>query len=235
MTETPEPNEDREAVIADPWSSSSEQTNDDPWQAVADTLEAVTGRMTAQSERVDVLEETVGELAGAVKQLMEQEKKKRKPRRYRFDALDAPGQQALWLEIAEFVDYLNSVFGSSAYSDHQKWRIPDWWWKQPIVVFELVALKAAWDEAFTSTTPDAPTTELIAWIDRWYWPCMNRIFNSENGLLLDQPPETPGTKFSVEAASNDRAEFDDFLDGRFGAVTEPPKEADESEVSTASD
>lgn len=234
MTDISESNEEQEGAFDDgAWASATE--NEDPWQAVADTLEAVTSRVSHQAGRVDELEKSVGELAGAVKQLMEQEKKKRKPRRYRFDTLDAAGQRALWVEIAEFVDYLNGVFGSSAYTGDQKWRIPAWWWKQPIVVFELVALKAAWDEAFTSTTPNAPTTELIAWVDRWYWPCMKRIFNKESGLLLDIPPETPGTKFSVEEAVNDRAEFDDFLAGRFGSVTESSGETSEPEVATASD
>lgn len=210
-----------EPLSEDAWMSGTQSSGrDEAWQAIADTLESVTSNLARQSDRVDVVEESLSELAGAVKQLMEQEKKKRKPRRYRFAALDTAGQRALWNELADFVDDLNGIFGTSAYSEHQEWRIPEWWWKQPIVVFELAALKAAWDEAFTATTPDAPTTEMIAWIDRWFWPCMNRIFNDRWGLQVSPAPDKDGTQFSIMDAVNDRDEFNAFLSGKYDAQTE---------------
>src|SRR5699024_8289932 len=193
---------------------------DEALQAIADTLESVKSNLASQSARVDVAEESLSELAGAVKQLIEQEQKKSTPRRYRFAVIDMAGQRAVWNELADFVDDLNIIFGTSAYSEHQEWRIPEWWWKQPIVVFELAALKAAWDEAFTATTPDAPTTEMIAWIDRWFWPCMNRIFNDRWGLQVSPAPDKDGTQFSIMDAVNDRDEFNAFLSGKYDAQTE---------------
>lgn len=216
---TPLPEEQSVDARAEPavseWGAEPSDGTEVPLQAVFDTLEAFSGQLKGQNGRVNDLEETVGELAAAVSKLLEQEKKKRKPRRYRFDALDREGQKKLWCELADFVDYLNSIFGTSAYSEHQEWRIPDWWWREPIVVFELLALKAAHDEAFTSTTPNAPTTELIAWLDRWFWPCMNRIFNNVWGLKLSPAPGKPNSKFSVENAVNDRTEFEEHLRAEF--------------------
>lgn len=198
-----------------------------PLTALLDTLEAISAQVKTEGARVDTVEETVAELASAVSKLLEQEKKKRKPRRYRFDTLNAAGQRELWGELADFVDYLNANFGTSTYSgEKQEWRIPEWWWRQPIVVFELLALKAAHDEAFTATTPNAPTTEMIAWVDRWFWPCYHRIFNEQWGLKASPAPDKIGTKFSVEDAVNDRADFDEFLAKEYGEVESEQKPVD---------
>lgn len=182
--------------------------------AILDTLEAVAGKGDATAERVAELEQVVATQLETLQSLVEsdKEKRERKPRRYRFEALDAEGKRALWLELADFVDYLNSKVGTSTYSEEQTWRIPDWWWKMPMVVFELTALKAAHDEAFSSSTPNEPTTEMIAWIDRWFWPAMNRMFDDRIGLKLDPSPER-NRKFTVEDATNDREELLAFLDG----------------------
>lgn len=192
-------------------------------RAILDTLEAISERQQHQTAEIDgqkerhaELESVVQELAELVQSLVKQ-KKNRKPRRYRFEALSDAGKLDLWVELAAFVDYLNGIFGTSAKHTKQKWRIPDWWWKQPIVVYELLALKASHDEAYTSTTPEAPTTEMIAWLDRWFWPCMNRIFNEDWGLKVQPAPDMPGTKFSVIDANNDREEFDAFLVREFGS------------------
>lgn len=206
-------------------------TGDVELRAILDTLEAISTRQQNQAAELDGQKERHGELESVVQELAElvqsllQQKKDRKPRRYRFEALDDKGKLALWVELAEFVDYLNGIFGTSAKHSKQKWRIPDWWWKQPIVVYELLALKASHDEAYTSTTPEAPTTEMIAWLDRWFWPCMGRIFNETWGLEVQPAPDTPGTKFSVREANNDRTEFDAFLASSFAGV-----EAQESKL-----
>lgn len=198
-------------------------TGDVELRAILDTLEAISERQQHQASELDgqkarhgELESVVQELAELVQSLVKQ-KKDRKPRRYRFEVLNDQGKLDLWVELAEFVDYLNGIFGTSAKHSKQKWRIPDWWWKQPIVVYELLALKASHDEAYTSTTPEAPTTEMIAWLDRWFWPCMNRIFNETWGLDVQPAPDSPGTKFSVVDASNDVTEFNAFLASEFGA------------------
>lgn len=212
-------------------------------KAILDTLEAIADRqnnqaveLEGQQERHGELESVVKELADLVQSLVKQ-KKDRRPRRYRFEALDDKGKLDLWVELAAFVDYLNSIFGTSAKHTKQKWRIPDWWWKQPIVVYELLALKASHDEAYTSTTPEAPTTEMIAWLDRWFWPCMNRIFNESWGLEVQPAPDMPSSKFSLKDANNDRGEFDAFLVGQFGssvpaddsAEDQPKKQAQDTE------
>lgn len=191
--------------------------------AVMDTLQSIsqnqsnlTTTVENQGERQDQLESVIKELTEVVESLVKQ-KRQRHPRRYRFEALDDEGKLALWVELAGFVDYLNGIFGTSAKHRKAKWRIPDWWWKQPIVVYELLALKASHDEAFTSTTPEAPTTEMIAWLDRWFWPCMNRIFNEEWGLRVQPVPGAAESKFSLVEATNNRSEFDAFLVSEFGA------------------
>lgn len=203
-------------------------------KAILDTLEAIADRqnnqaveLKGQQERHGELESVVKELADLVQSLVKQ-KKDRRPRRYRFEALDEKGKLDLWVELAAFVDYLNGIFGTSAKHTKQKWRIPEWWWKQPIVVYELLALKASHDEAYTSTTPEAPTTEMIAWLDRWFWPCMVRIFNETWGLEVQPAPDTSGTKFSVKEANNSRDEFNAFLSGEFGstATVQTPAEGE---------
>lgn len=193
---------------------------DQRWETPAEDdalpAEAVLDALNALADRITTVETAQGDLADAVSAVVEGQRpageQARQPRRYRFDALDAEGKRELWLELADFVDYLNAIFGTSAYTSHQRWRIPDWWWKQPIVVFELAALKASFDEAFTSESPQEPTTEMIAWLDRWFWPCMSRIFNKEWGLLTAPAPGRAGAKFAVLDATNDREEFMAFLD-----------------------
>lgn len=208
-------------------------------QAILDTLEAISERqknqaveLEGQQKRHGELESVVKELADLVQSLVKQ-KKDRRPRRYRFEALDDKGKLELWVELAAFVDFLNNIFGTSTTAKKQKWRIPDWWWKQPIVVTELLALKASHDEAYTSTTPEAPTTEMIAWLDRWFWPCMNRIFNDDWGLKVLPAPGQPGSNFSLKDANNDRGEFDDFLVGQFGS-TVPADDSAEDQPSKRS-
>lgn len=221
---------------ASAWAHAAEEEEpvDADVTAILDTLEAVAGKGDATAERVAELEGVVTTALETLQTLVEgdQEQKKRKPRRYQFEALDEAGKKSLWLELADFVDYLNSHVGTSMYSEEQTWRIPDWWWKMPMVVFELTALKAAHDEAFTSTTPDAPTTEMIAWIDRWFWPAMHRMFHERNGLRLDPSPER-NQKFSVQDATNDREEFYDVLDLEDFVEDEEPEDG-ETEPPTSS-
>lgn len=193
-------------------------------RAILDTLEAISERQQSQAAELDGQKKSHGELESVVQELAElvqsllKQKKDRKPRRYRFEALNDQGKLDLWVELAEFVDYLNGIFGTSVWNTKQKWRIPEWWWKQPIVVYELLALKASHDEAYTSTTSEAPTTEMIAWLDRWFWPCMMRIFNEEWGLKAKPAPGETGAKFSVRDANNDRTEFDEFLAAEFSGT-----------------
>lgn len=218
------------------WAEFDEQAGEDvDLQSVLDTLQSISVNQSklatsveGQAKRQDQLESVIKELTEVVESLVKQ-KRQRRPRRYRFEALDDEGKLALWVELAGFVDYLNGIFGTSAKHRKAKWRIPDWWWKQPIVVYELLALKASHDEAFTSTTPEAPTTEMIAWLDRWFWPCMTRIFNEEWGLRVQPVPGEAESKFSLVEATNSRHEFDAFLVSEFGSTA--PKERDLAEQS----
>lgn len=77
-----------------------------------------------------------------------------------------------WDELAGWVDMLRL---STSLSDNH--IVPECWPAHRGVVEELAALHTAWKLAVITDaqTRKAGTTAYTAWIDRWLWPCLERI------------------------------------------------------------
>ncbi len=56
-------------------------------------------------------------------------------------------------------------------SEHS--TVPPCWYRHPVAVEEFAAVMAAWQAAYHG--PDSPRDDLIAWHDRWLWPCLDRL------------------------------------------------------------
>jgi Domain of unknown function (DUF4913) len=81
----------------------------------------------------------------------------------------------LWDELRSWVEWFNVRYGSAG----TKVAIPPCWPLHPVAVEELTALMTAWQCAHeASTASDA----LIAWHDRWLWPCLDRLSVRQGGF-----------------------------------------------------
>jgi hypothetical protein len=100
----------------------------------------------------------------------------------RLDAEHAPGgrwawrhltgaqAEALLAELTDWVGWLIERYSLSA----SRYQIPPCWADHPIAVEELTALMIAWKAAYAGPST-APREDLIAWHDRWLWPCLTRL------------------------------------------------------------
>ncbi len=85
---------------------------------------------------------------------------------WRYAAPDAAA--ALWAELREFVDWLNS-----RYALDSERQIPPCWYRHPVAVEELTALMCSWQAVYHG--PDTPRDGLLAWHAHWLWPCVDRL------------------------------------------------------------
>lgn len=75
---------------------------------------------------------------------------------------------ALWDELRDFVDWLNS-----RYALDSERQIPPCWYRHPVAVEELTALMCSWQAVYHG--PDTPRDALLAWHAHWLWPCVDRL------------------------------------------------------------
>lgn len=76
------------------------------------------------------------------------------------------GQEALWSELAGWIDWLRGRYPLAR-------KIPDCWREHPEVVEELTALWLAWQGAYAE--PDPPLTAASDWHDRWLPGVLHRL------------------------------------------------------------
>lgn len=90
------------------------------------------------------------------------------PGRWQWRTLTGDARADLWAELRDWIGWFNDRYGAAG----ERVAIPPCWPQHPLVVEELTALMVAWQAA---TSADVPTDALIAWHDRWLWPCLDRI------------------------------------------------------------
>jgi hypothetical protein len=112
----------------------------------------------------------VTDLTAAVEALTVEEEKERGPSRWAWRYADASTADKLWHELVEFVDWLVTRYELTS----EAVTVPPCWYRHPVAVEELTALMAAWQAAYFGR-PKAARDDLIAWHDRWMWPCMARL------------------------------------------------------------
>jgi hypothetical protein len=148
---------------------------DDTEDAIATTLETIGGEIATLKANVD--------------QLLAQERKLVKPRRWAARA--TPKE---WNELIDWVDQLNSNY--SLLSDY---TIPPCWPAHPGVVEELAGLWRSWIHAVINDARAKKhgSSELTAWHDRWLWPCLVRMkaghYRTTNCRQGHQPERTTST------------------------------------------
>lgn len=124
---------------------------------IAETLSALADRLAAQEELLAVLateREAAESLEGP----------------WAWRHLTDAQREALIGELDEWVNWLRDRYQLGA-TRHQ---IPGCWAQHPVAVEELTALMVAWKSVYTGQSR-GPSEGLIAWHDRWLWPCLSRL------------------------------------------------------------
>ena len=142
-----------------PWPTDGNQLPLEPLDPglLAETLAALADRLAAQEELLAVLAAD-----------REPETPPSGPWTWRH--LTEHQRETLTAELSEWVDWLRERYQLGA-TRHQ---IPTCWAEHPVAVEELTALMVAWKAAYTGKTR-SPSDSLIAWHDRWLWPCLARL------------------------------------------------------------
>jgi hypothetical protein len=91
-----------------------------------------------------------------------------RPSQWSWRHADPARQAALWSQLRDFVEWINARYVVN--SEHQ---LPGCWYRHPVAVEELTALMAAWQAIYHG--PDQPREDMLAWHDRWLWPCLDRL------------------------------------------------------------
>lgn len=115
---------------------------------------------------IAALRQQVEDLNVALSHLM-RDKEKLTPSRWSWRDADPLAADKLRRELAEWVGWLRKRYAPVGRA------IPTCWAEHPVAVEELTALMAAWRSAYHGS--DLPTDALIAWHDRWLWPCVTRL------------------------------------------------------------
>ncbi|MGI4894533.1 MAG: hypothetical protein ACRYF3_05400 [Janthinobacterium lividum] len=84
--------------------------------------------------------------------------------------LDVDQRRELFTELRKWVDWLVVRYRLGT----QDAYVPPCWFRHSIAVEELTALMVAW-KAVYSKTARQPSSDLIAWHDRWLWPSVDRM------------------------------------------------------------
>lgn len=115
---------------------------------------------------IDALRLQVEDLSVALSHLM-RDKEKLTPSRWSWRDIDPLAADRLRRELADWVGWLRERYAPVGRA------ITDCWPEHPVAVEELTALMAAWRSAYHGS--DLATDALIAWHDRWLWPCIGRL------------------------------------------------------------
>ena len=81
--------------------------------------------------------------------------------------LDAEATRDLFGQLRDWVDWLAGRYRLNM-------RLPPCWYRHPVAVEELTALWVSWQAAYPANEVK-PSDALIAWHDRWFWPCIDRL------------------------------------------------------------
>lgn len=115
---------------------------------------------------IATLRQQVEDLNVALSHLM-RDKEKLTPSRWSWRDVDPLAADKLRRELADWVGWLRERYPPVGRA------VPDCWAEHPVAIEELTALMAAWRNAYNGS--DLPTDALIAWHDRWLWPCVDRL------------------------------------------------------------
>ncbi len=124
---------------------------------LAETLAALADRLAAQEELLAVLLDERG-ASGTPSGP------------WAWHHLNPVQQEALLAELTDWVNWLVDRYQLGA-TRHQ---VPACWGQHPAAVEELTGLFVAWKAAYLGRSRD-PSDGLIAWHDRWLWPCLTRL------------------------------------------------------------
>jgi hypothetical protein len=124
---------------------------------LAETLAALSDRLSAQEDLLAALIERLG-------------RDEAPSGRWTWRYLTEPQSAKLLADLTEWITWLVDRYQL----EHTRHQIPPCWAEHPVAVEELTALMVSWKATYTG--PDRPPSDnLIAWHDRWLWPCLTRI------------------------------------------------------------
>jgi len=124
---------------------------------LAETLAALSDRLAAQED-----------LIAALIERLDHDEHPGGPWAWRY--LTEAQSRRLLQELQDWVGWLVGRYELGA-TRHQ---IPPCWDQHPVAVEELTGLMVAWKAAYTSRNR-GPSDDLLAWHDRWLWPCLARL------------------------------------------------------------
>lgn len=124
---------------------------------LAETLAALSDRLAAQED-----------LIAALLERLNQDEHPGGPWAWRY--LTEAQRQKLLAELRDWVGWLVGRYELGA-TRHQ---IPPCWDLHPVAVEELTGLMVAWKSAYGNRSR-GPSEDLLAWHDRWLWPCLARL------------------------------------------------------------
>jgi hypothetical protein len=114
----------------------------------------------ALTEAMQALVDLVGSAPGGAQDC--------EPSRWAWRYASAETAAALWSQLRDFVDWLNS-----RYALDSERQVPACWYRHPVAVEELTALMCSWQGVYLG--PDTPRDDLLAWHAHWLWPCVDRL------------------------------------------------------------
>lgn len=141
----------------------------DPTPRGGDRYGVVPASLEEVAAEVALLRVDVDDLSAAVMQLAADEERRVGPSRWSWRHADHASAAQLWEELSDFVDWLVGRYQLTT----EAATVPPCWYRHPVAVEELTALMAAWRVAYHG--PSAPRDDLVAWHDRWLWPCLDRL------------------------------------------------------------
>lgn len=136
-----------------------------------DEFDAAVQRLSGD---VDKLAEALGSLLDA-QERQTGDAAATEPNRWCWRTVTGQDRTHLWDELVEWVDWFNGRYGTSGPRN----AVPPCWPLHPVAVEELTGLMLAWTAAHTVTGPSA---EVVAWHDRWLWPCLDRLRTRQGGF-----------------------------------------------------
>ncbi|CCH29296.1 DUF4913 domain-containing protein [Actinosynnema sp. NPDC047251] len=133
------------------------------------------------------------------------------PGEWSWQYLDTDRATTLRHQLHDFVTHINT---REELPHHQ--HIPPCWHHHGRAVEDLTALYAAWQDAYYDT--NGPTSALIHYRDRWLWPTLTRLTDTNTPLrrCIDKNQHTPW----YEPTTTDYLDTDGHLYDRSTQLTD---------------
>lgn len=147
-------------------------------------LERLRRDVDSNSKGLELLTESVSDLANVVEPSTSDKPKKSAPVSWSWYHVRGEKRRELWNNLSAFVDWINARY----FLDKPIEAIPGCWFEHGLVVEELTGVWAAWHSALHGAKE--PTNDYAAWHRYYFWPAMERIRSAVDDCRRARSHET---------------------------------------------